>query len=225
MGIFSSIITAIKGGVSEVGEGIVDANAIRILEQEIREADTGIQKATVSLTELKAKEIGLSKELANLNADIDDYMSKAKGALSQGNEGLAREIAEKIAELTATKEETESQQQELDAHVNKIHGVIKTRKKQIEKNRLELKKAKNYEDLQATRKAVAQSMPTNDSSAKRVNRALERVKSKQAEADNQMSADKWLDDLETGADLDNKINEAGLGKSNTSVDDILASLK
>ncbi|MFT5421606.1 MAG: phage shock protein A [Candidatus Endobugula sp.] len=225
MSILKNILTAFRGGVSEAGEAIVDANALRILEQEIRDADTAIQNATVSLTELKAKEIAFSKELSSLHADIDDYMQKAKRALSQGNEGLAREIAEKIAELTATKNDTQEQQTDLSEHVTKIHRVIKKRKSEIEKNRTELKKAKNYDDLQKTQRAVAAAMPSNDSSAKRVNRALERVKQKQANVENQMSADQWLAELDSGADLDNKINAAGLGTTNSSADDILAKLK
>lgn len=226
MSIFKSILTAIRGGASEAGEAIIDANAIRILEQEIRDADNGIRKATSSLTQLKSKEIGLSKELTSLNADITDYTAKAKGALTGGNEPLARQIAEKIVELTETKDTIESQQKQLDSDVNKIHAVIKQRKAGIEKNRIELNKVKVYDDLAATRKAVAQAMPSSsDSSAQRVNRALDRVKQKQASAENQLEADQWLNDLETGADLDAQINAAGLGNKGTSADDILASLK
>lgn len=225
MSIFRSIITAIRGGASEAGEAIIDANAIRILEQEIRDADNGIRKATSSLTQLKSKEIALSKQLSSLSADIDDYTAKAKGALAKGDESLARAIAEKIAELTVTKNDTEAQQQQLDSDVNKIHKVIKQRKAGIERNRTELNKAKVYDDLLETRKAVADAMPSNESGAKRVNRAMDRVKQKHANAENQMAADQWLNDLESGADLDAQINAAGLGKTNTSADDILASLK
>ena len=151
MSIFRSIITAIRGGASEAGEAIIDANAIRILEQEIRDADNGIRKATSSLTQLKSKEIALSKQLSSLSADIEDYTTKARGALTKGDESLARAIAEKIAELTVTKNDTEAQQQQLDSDVNKIHKVIKQRKAGIERNRTELNKAKVYDDLLETR--------------------------------------------------------------------------
>ena len=42
MSIWKKIITAVRGGASEVGEAIVDANAIRILEQEMRDADKAV---------------------------------------------------------------------------------------------------------------------------------------------------------------------------------------
>ncbi len=219
------IVTAVRGGINEAGEAVVDSQALRILEQEIRDAEAAIQKAKVSLSNLKAKEIGLKKQVNELSVDIEDYTKKAKAALEKENRDLARKIAEKIGELRQTKEETETQQLELKDQVDKIHEVIRQREKQKDKNRLELQKAKTYEDLQKTQKAVAAAMPTNDSSQKRVQRALDRVKQKQEDADNQMSADQWLADLESGSDLDAEISAAGLDPKKSSADDILAELE
>ncbi len=223
--IFKDIVTAVRGGVSEVGESIVDSQALRILEQEIREAEDGIATAKISLSKLKAQEIKLSRQLSTLNTDIDDYTGKARAALSQGNEDLARKIAEKIAELTSSKTDIDSHQQELEGQVTKIYKVIQQREKQIERNKTELQKAKTIEDLQKTKKAVAAAMPTNNSGAKRVQRAMSRVKKRQEDFDNQLGADQWMEDMETGADLDAQISAAGLGGGTSSADDILASLK
>jgi len=80
--------------------------------------------------------------------------------------------------------------------------------------------------LQKTKRAVASAMPTNNSSAKRVKRAMDRVKKRQEDFDNESDADQWMADMETGADLDAQIASAGLGGSGKSAaDDILASLK
>ena len=61
MSILKNILTAIRGGASEVGEAVVDANAMRILGQEIRDAETAITQAKQSLTGLKASEIKLKR--------------------------------------------------------------------------------------------------------------------------------------------------------------------
>ncbi len=225
MGILRDIVTAIRGGVSEAGEAIVDGQALRILEQEIRDAEEAIRKAKGSLAELKAKAIALSKQRGDIEADIADYTTKAKAALSSENRELATKIAEKIAELRTSKTDVEEQEVQLNEQVDKIYQIIKKREKQIEKNRIELQKAKTYEDLQKTQKAVADAMPTNDSSAKRVQRAMERVKKKQQDTENRMSADQWLADLEKGGDLDAEIAAAGIGETRSSADDILAELE
>lgn len=219
------IVTAVRGGINEAGEAVVDSQALRILEQEIRDADAAINAAKVSLSQLKAKEIGLAKQINELDIDIDDYTAKARAALAAEKRDLALTIAEKIAELTESKTDLKEQHDALEVQVNKIYQVIKTREKQKDKNRLELQKAKTYADLQKTQVAVAAAMPTNDSSAKRVQRALDRVKQKQADTENQMSADQWLNDLEKGNDLDAQIAAAGLDDSKTSANDILAKLE
>lgn len=219
------IVTAVRGGINEAGEAVVDSQALRILEQEIRDADAAINAAKVSLSQLKAKEIGLAKQINELDIDIEDYTAKARAALAAEKRDLALTIAEKIAELTESKTDLKEQHDALEVQVNKIYQVIKTREKQKDKNRLELQKAKTYADLQKTQVAVAAAMPTNDSSAKRVQRALDRVKQKQADTENQMSADQWLNDLEKGNDLDAQIAAAGLDDSKTSANDILAKLE
>ena len=85
-----------------MGEAIVDANAVRILEQEIRDAETAISgSAKQSLTRMKSAEIKLKREIATLDADVADYEQKAVAALNAGEEALATEVAERIAELEA----------------------------------------------------------------------------------------------------------------------------
>ncbi|MBL4567239.1 MAG: PspA/IM30 family protein, partial [Porticoccus sp.] len=98
MSILRNILTAVRGGASEVGEAVVDANAMRILGQEIRDAEDAIGKAKQSLTNLKATEIKLKRELNTVHNDISDYESKAMKALEANNEALAVEVADRIAE-------------------------------------------------------------------------------------------------------------------------------
>ncbi|MEX5591009.1 PspA/IM30 family protein, partial [Pseudomonas urmiensis] len=53
--IWKKLVTAVRGGASEVGESIADANAIRILDQEIRDAENALVKARDGLITIKAK--------------------------------------------------------------------------------------------------------------------------------------------------------------------------
>ena len=48
MGVLKDLMQAVRGGANELGEAIVDANAIRILEQEIRDAESAISSAKQS---------------------------------------------------------------------------------------------------------------------------------------------------------------------------------
>jgi len=58
MNIFKKLITAVRGGASEVGEAIVDTQAIRILEQELRDSKSALDQAKINLTAIMAEKMG-----------------------------------------------------------------------------------------------------------------------------------------------------------------------
>lgn len=43
--VFDKLWTALRGGVREIGDAVVDANGIRIFEQEIKDAQANIATA------------------------------------------------------------------------------------------------------------------------------------------------------------------------------------
>ncbi len=226
MGVLRDMMTAIRGGATEVGEAIVDANALRILEQEIRDAETAIDKAKQSLTRLKSGEIQLKREITTLDADISDYERKAVSALNVGEESLATEAAERIAELEAERNEKRTEQSALDTEVNKIHAMIKARERTIQKNKRELEKVRTMEELQRATTSVSKNFAATGSSSHRVSEALERVKTKQQGWKDSMEAGEWLEEKESSDDLDAKLRAKGIGPSSSgSASDVLARLK
>ena len=226
MSVLRDMMTAIRGGATEVGETIVDANAIRILEQEIRDAENAIDKAKQSLTRLKSGEIKLKREIAVLDADISDYEQKAVSALNAGEESLATEVAERIAELETERNEKRTEQNALDTEVNKIHTMIKARERTIQKNKREVEKVRTMEELQRATTSVSKNFAATGSSSHRVSKALERVKSKQQGWQDRMKAGEWLEEKEGGDDLDAKLRVRGIGASSSgSASDVLARLK
>jgi len=216
MGILKNILTAVRGGASEVGESIVDANAVRILGQEIRDAQDAIGKAKQSLTGLKASEIKLKREINSLESDIASYESKAVQALEAGNEALAIEVAERIAEIENEAAEKGSEYSALSAQVNKINSMIRQREKIIQKNGRELEKIKTVEQLQKATSSMSTNFAATNASEHRVSKALERVKKKQANWEDRMEAGEWMEGEASGDDLDRKLKDAGIGANTSS---------
>lgn len=99
MGILNKILTAFRGGATEVGQNIVDANSTRIFEQEIRDAEKHLTKAKRELTDVMAKEMQASREVDRIKRSIAEHEGYATQALEQGNEALALEVAEKLLNL------------------------------------------------------------------------------------------------------------------------------
>ena len=226
MGVLRDMLTALRGGASEVGEAIVDANAIRILEQEIRDAESAIASAKQSLTRMKSSEIKLKREMATLDADVADYEQKAVAALNAGEEALATEVAERIAELESDRNDKGSEQAALDAEINKIHAMIKARERTIQKNKRELDKVRTVQELQRATESVSRNFAATGSSSHRVSAALERVKAKQENWQDRMQAGEWLEGQEAGDDIDAKLRAKGIGGSGSGgANDVLARLK
>ena len=226
MSVLRDLFTALRGGASEVGEAVIDANAVRILEQEIRDAETAIGKAKQSLTRMKGTEIRLKREIGVLDADISDYEQKAMAALNNGEEALATEVAERIAELETDRNDKGSEQASLDAEINKIHAMIKARERTIQKNKRELDKVRTVRELQRATESVSSNFAATGSSEHRVAKALERVKAKQQNWQDRMQAGEWMEEKEGGDDLDAKLREKGIGDGGSpGASDVLARLK
>ena len=81
MSIFSKLITLFRGASYDAGAAVVDANALRILDQEIRDADNALGRARDDLATLVAKRRMTEKELQNLKDQSARYESSARAAL------------------------------------------------------------------------------------------------------------------------------------------------
>ena len=226
MGVLKDLMQAIKGGANEMGEAIVDANAIRILEQEIRDAESAIASAKQSLTRMKSSEIRLKRDLSTLGADIADYEQKAIAALNAGEEALAAEVAERIAELEGERDDKAGEQVALNDEVNKIHAMIKARERTIQKNKRELDKVRTVQELQRATESVSRNFAATGSKGHRVSQALDRVKAKQQNWQDRMEAGEWMEAQEGADDIDQKLKAKGIGTSGASAgSDVLARLK
>ena len=51
MSVWKKLVTAVKGGATEAAQSVVDSQAIRILEQEIREAKEELRKSDHARTQ------------------------------------------------------------------------------------------------------------------------------------------------------------------------------
>ncbi|MDB9751717.1 PspA/IM30 family protein [Gammaproteobacteria bacterium] len=225
MSILKDLFKAIKGGVSEVGESVVDANLVRILEQDIRDDSNAINKAKQSLTQLKGTEIGLKRKIDSLATDIADYEAKTVEALEAGKEELAIQVAEKIADLESEKDMLFTEHTALAKEVVQLNKMIKTRSSNLEKGKRELEKIKTVEQLQKTTASINKNFASTKSSGNRVADSLARAKKKQQEwKDNQKAGD-WMEEEESSSDLDKKLSEEGIGGKKTSANDIIERLK
>ncbi|MCF6439290.1 PspA/IM30 family protein [Pseudoalteromonas luteoviolacea] len=225
MSILKKLFTAVKGGVNEVGEGIVDANAIRIFEQEIRDAQAALSDAKRSLTEVMAKEIQTTRAIKSLDEDIAKHETYAAQALDKDEEALALEIAEKIAHFEQEKTEQQQVLNTFTTSVSKLKEQIKQAEKTIVENQRQLSMVKTTESVQKATMAVNDTMASGDSSMASAKQSLERIKQRQMDKQDQLDAAQQLAEENSDKALHDKMRAAGIGEEVTKGADVLARIR
>lgn len=224
MSIWSKLFALLRGGAYEAGATVVDANALRILDQEIRDADGALGKARDDLASLVARRRILEKELGNLRDQITKYEGSARAALAKGDEPLAREVAQRIADLEQEGNLKAPQLTEMQAAEERMHQTIASTQQKVENLRREIDVVKVNESVQRAQASVAASGTGANAALGSAADSLKRIKERQAIRDEKFKAAGELEDHRTGADLDAKLRSAGILPGQSTADDILARL-
>lgn len=217
-------MTAVRGGAREAGEAIIDANALRILEQEIVDAKNNLQKGRGSLTEVMAKEIQTKRQISTIKQNIVDHEGYAKEALEKGNESLALEIASKIAEYEASLNDQETILAGFTHHIATLKSQIKLAEKTVAENERQLLMVKTTESVQKATMSVSDNIASNTSSMSSARESLERIKKKQQDRNDQIAAGETLQ-AEMSDNLASKMKASGIGPQDASAASILERLK
>ena len=225
MSIFKKIITAVRGGAREAGEAVVDANATRIFEQEIRDSEKHITLAKRDLTEVMAKQMQAGRELAQLQASIKEHEGYAMQALNQGNEALAIEVAEKIAELESNAVDQQQANESYLKSADRLKELIKKSERQLTDYKRQLSMVKTTQSVQKATSAITDNFTASNSKLLNAKDSLERIKQKQAMFDDQLKAAEQLTAENSDTSLQAKLQQAGIGAQQASAQSILDRLK
>lgn len=225
MSIWKKVVTAIRGGANEVGEAIADNQALRILDQEIRDADAELKRSKDAMADMMAKQKLSQNKADGLTAKVKEYEGYAMQALEKDNEELAREIADKIAEF---QQQLTSEQElatgfansvaELRKAVSHSEGNLKRLKQQVDI-------VKATESVQKAQAAVSHRHSGANSKMRTALDSLDRIKQKQEERAARMEAASELAQDTGQASLDAKLKAAGIVSGGVSGNDVLARLK
>jgi len=225
MNVWVKMLTALRGGVNEAGEAIVDNQALRILDQEVRDASEELKQSKDSLAAIMAHQKLSEEKSAKLKEQVVEYEGYAIQALDKGDDSLAREVAEKIADLeNQLTVEVESSTDYAES-AGKIRTAIQRAEGNIKRLKQQVDTVKATESVQRAQQAVAERHSGSNAKLRTAMDSLERIKEKQALKDARMSAASELAEETSEATLQAKLEEAGISPKNSSADDILARLK
>ena len=225
MSVLKKLMTALRGGVREIGDSVVDANSVRIFEQEIKDAEDAIMEAKEGLTEVMAQEMQAKRQVSSLSEEIQTHEEYVAQALDKNNEALAVDLAEKVADFENQQEEQESIRKGLTDQVASLKQHIKAAEKTIKENKRQLSMVKTTESLQKATMAVQDSLVSKNSAFTSGRESLERIKSRQQMRADQLAASYELANEDTNADLNERMEAAGIGPQKTQASDVLNRVK
>ena len=225
MNVIQKILTAIRGSARELGEAVVDTQAMRIFEQEIEDSKASLAEAKEGLTEIVAKKMSTERRLNDTKSEISENEGYAVKALEKSDETLALEVAGKIAKLEAKAEEVDTELASYTKNIEILKAQIQEAEKIIADHERELSMVKTRESVHQATKSVTQTVTANDSSIGSARDSLERIKEKQQGEQDKLDAGVLLRKEMTGDALEKKLKSSGIKSDKHSAENVLARLK
>lgn len=227
MGILRKLFTFGKSFVADAEQALEESQGIRLLEQHIRDARNELDKAGKSRVDLlarvrmsKGKLTGLRERQATLEANAVQAMEK------QADEALLQEVAVEIARLDDAISTEEQLLANLESSQQSVEKAVTTTSSRIAQFEQQLEMIKATEATQKAQQAVTASSLGATTNVATAAESLKRIKARQVERQAKLDAIDELEKVNSGASLDEKLAEAGIGNAKrTSADDVLARLR
>lgn len=224
MNVWSKLLSAVRGSVNEMGEDLVDSQALRILDQEIREADEELKKSREALASMMARQKMSDEAVKKLEAKIEEYEGYALKALEKGDEMLALEVAEKIAGLEVELNDESDRAAEIAESVTSLRRSVVKAENSIKRLRQQVDTIKATESVQKAQMAVARRQGGGDQKLQTALESLERIKRRQENTKAELEAYQALERQPSDL-LEDKLKAAGIIVGDVSAESVLERLK
>ncbi|OIN04747.1 PspA/IM30 family protein [Oceanisphaera psychrotolerans] len=223
MSVWKKLVTAIKGGANEAAEAVADSQALRILEQEIREAKQELRRSDEALTGIMAKRKLAKQKVDAIGASIAEYEAHARAAMTKDNKELALECAQRVAEL---KNEQDGEQSYVDQYATSEQSLkhnITTAKSRLRQLEQQLDMVKATESVQKAQAAVSSRHSGANTKMTTAVESLDRIKQKQTQRQAELDVAAERAASESGDALEQKLKSAGItGSQSAGAEDELA---
>jgi len=225
MNIWAKMITAINGGINEAGEAVIDAQALRILDQEIREAADELKSSKDSLVAIMARQKVAEEKCYQMKEEITKYEGYVVSALDKKNEILALEVAEKIADLENQLANEKIGADSYKTSAEQLRFAIKQAEQNIKRIKQQADTVRATESVQRAQAAVAERHNGSNTKLRTAMDSLERIKEKQALKSAKFQAASEISIENNDISLQEKLEKAGINGNNNKAEAVLARLK
>ena len=219
-----TVMTLFRASSTATEEALIDANAVLLLQQHIKDAETSIDGSKRALATLIMEKKTLTVSIDNHAKQADQYKKDAEKALDAGKEDLALMAAEMLADCEQKKEDTQQRVSTLDTQILKLRHKIQSQKDRLGDLKLGLQKARhNQQDEFVLRLLSAKDAPS--SALRKGEKLLERLENR-GDPNDLLEEVESIENEVNKSDYENAFDEAGIGQGRKArAADLLAEIK
>jgi phage shock protein A len=225
-GMLRTFTTLLRARISETDEAIFDANAIRILEQQLRDAAASLEHARRELACAMAHQASEERAAEALASRIRELEMSATQALAAGRTDLAEEAATVIAANEDELAERRAAITRFASDVSRLKEVTDDGRRRLSELRRGLEVGRAEEALRRAGANGRRALAAGTGALREAEATLSRIRELNAQDADVTKALDELDRRGTAKDLTDRLSAAGFGSTlKTKPADVLARLK
>jgi phage shock protein A len=225
MSLWTKLNTLFRASAEEPLVHLVDANSIRIFEQEIRDAEKAITQAKYQLATVMAEKKQLQRHNQSLAENIANKEQQAMAALDKQEDDLANDVAALIAEDESLLAEQRKQAAYLDKQETHLKRQLRIAAHSIQKYQRELQLAKANRTAQKALGQLSGYSTGLSASMQEMSLSLQRIQKQQSSALEMDDALREIDAELSGEQLDDRLQQAGIKTGKHDADAVLERLR
>lgn len=225
MSIIQKFVTLVRGTGNEIGQAVVDRNAITIVEQELRDADSALIAARNALVSQKAQRKVLSDKVEAKKARLKDLESHMPRLVKGTDEKLALDTATRISEIENDIAGDATVLTAMDKTIEDLNRSIQTGDKAIEGLKRRKDALKATEQVQRAQVSVSAVASGSSAKLRTAMESLDRMDERQKLRAAELDAASETAAASGDGGLDARLKAAGVIPGDTAASDVLARYK
>jgi phage shock protein A len=222
---FKTVLTLFRGSVAAAGEELEGRTALLILDQQMRDSATAVERAKRALALAIAQDQQEGRRLDSIKAQIADLEVRAIAALNGERNDLANEAAEAIATLEADRDAATTARTLFAAEITRLKRQVANAEKRITELDQGRRIARAAEAVRALRRGGVEAARPYEATLPEAESTLTRLRERQQ----LQAADDALADIDAATGplaTAERLAEQGFGpRLRPTAEDVLARLK
>lgn len=208
---FKTLVTLMRGRAAEAEIRLADRHALTLLDQQMRDAAAGVERAKRALALAQAQAKSEAEKLGELKREIAEIESRAVAALEAGREDLAEKAAEAIAAREADAQAAEKAQTLFGAEMSKLERHLRNQTARLAELERGRRVARAAQAVRLSRRGRLEEAPCHQATLSEAEATLARLREQQIEASDAEAALDALDAEPQAERLNETLADAGFG--------------